>query len=99
MIMIMSKLVKMRMVLKMVTMTMETSWRSTDTNAGCEAKTNSLDGDFEDNVKVGEMIMTTKMVKLTMESIWRVKIDQHRTWTRLAASVKKGRGPRRIEVQ
>ena len=48
---------------------------------------------------VGEMIMRTKMVKLTMESIWRVKIDQHRTWTRLAASVKKGRGPRRIEVQ
>ena len=56
-----------------------------DTNAGCEAKTNMLE-DFND-VKDGEHDDGRKL-----------KIHQHRSWTRLAASVKKGRGPRRIEV-
>ena len=30
---------------------------------------------------------------------YKVVIDDHRSWTRLAATVRKGRGPRRIEVR
>ena len=66
----------------------EASWRSTDTNAGSEAKISMLDGDNGENFK---------FVKDVYDGS-NLEIHQHRSWTRLAASVKKGRGPRRIEV-
>ena len=69
----------------------EASWRSTDTNAGSEAKTNMLDGDNGENFKVIKDVNDDKDGS-------NLEIHQHRSWTRLAASVKKGRGPRRIEV-
>ena len=60
-----------------------------DTNAGCEANTNTDDkedqGDCDKDSKDGDRV--------------NLKILQHRSWTRLAATVTKGRGPRKIEVR
>ena len=57
-----------------------------DTNAGCQANTNMIMDDEDDVNKNGE-------------DEFFLEIHQHRSWTRLAETVRKGRGPRRIEVR